>query len=667
MKKEAQNRMDVLKKIIQEASEAYYGSGDSLMSDAEFDGYMRELEVLESEYPELKTSDSPTMRVLGAQATSFEKITHRRPMLSLSNAFSKEDLYKFDERIREVVPDATYVCEVKIDGLALVLYYEQGEFRFAATRGDGVQGEDVTANVATLHEIPKTVEISSSFEVRGEVYMSKATFERLNEERINENLSPFANPRNAAAGALRHLNPEETRKRSLQLLIYSFNDAEEIYDITTHSEALKAAQRLKFPVSQFTKKVDTIADVWSYVEEMTEKRDTLPFEIDGIVVKVDRMSTYEQLGTTAKAPKWAIAYKFPHEEVETILEDIIVTIGRTGIVTPNAVLRPVHINGTVVSAATLHNEEYIQKRDIRIGDVVKVYKAGEIIPKVIGPVHTNKERSQEVYQFPKKCPVCETPLERLEDEAAYRCPNIHCEGRRLYSFVHFVHRAAMNIDGLGIRVLEMLLEHGKIHTFADLYDLRKEDLVSLERFGEKSAENLVRAIEQSKQAGLSRLLFGLGIPNIGEKAARLLAQRFGTMENLRKATLEDIVLLPDFGEIMAEQLITFLKDEKHQQHLDDLAARGVRMEEEQEQLLYDETYTGKKVVITGTFEMYKRSEIAKMLERKGAKVGSSISSQTDILFAGEKAGSKLSKAQALGVEIRTEDDVVQLMQDKNTQ
>ncbi|HAX72789.1 MAG TPA: DNA ligase [Firmicutes bacterium] len=651
-----QERIKELTSLLTKYNEEYYVLDKPSVSDLEYDRLMQELMELESKHPELKLDNSPTVRVGGAVLSNFEKVVHEIPMLSLSNAYNEKDLRDFDERIKKVAPGATYVCELKIDGLAITLHYNNGKFIKGATRGDGVTGEDVSENLKTIQSIPLVIPFQDKLEVRGEVYMSKATLEKLNEQRQRNGEELFANPRNAAAGSLRQLDSKIASKRQLAMFSYGVPSAA-VLKCQTHDESLTKIDELGFSVNSNREVCQSIEGVLAYIEKWSAARFDLPYEIDGIVIKVNELAVQEQLGNTVKSPRYAIAYKFPAEEVETILKDIIFTVGRTGMVTPNAVLEPVRVAGTRVQRATLHNEDYVKEKDIRINDRVIIRKAGEIIPEVVKPVVDSRNGDEVPFEMILNCPVCESELVRENGEADHYCLNTDCPARIVESLSHFVSRDAMNIDGLGIKVVEQLFAAKLITNVADLYNLTKEQLLPLERMGDKKATNLLKAIENSKQNSLERLLFGLGIRHVGSKTAKVLAAHFKEMGALKAATVEDFKGIGEIGDVIANSIVHYFSQFANVELIQLLSERQVNMAYKGltlDSVDSNSVFFGKTVVLTGTLHVMSRKEAGIKLESLGAKVSSSVSSNTDYLIAGEKSGSKLKKAQELGVEVLDE-------------
>ncbi|OAO76743.1 DNA ligase [Anoxybacillus flavithermus] len=652
-----------LREQIEKHNYAYYVLDQPSISDAEYDELMRKLMELEEQYPQYKTPDSPSQRVGGAPLEAFQKVTHRVPMLSLSNAFNEGDLRDFDRRVRQEVGDVRYVCELKIDGLAVSLRYEDGYFVQGATRGDGTTGEDITENLKTIRSLPLRLRKQVTIEVRGEAYMPRKSFEKLNEKRKMNGEELFANPRNAAAGSLRQLDPKVAASRQLDIFAYHVVNAEEL-GILSHSAALNYLDELGFKTNPARQVCETIDDVLAYIEQWHERRASLPYDIDGIVIKVDAFAQQKQLGATAKSPRWAIAYKFPAEEVVTQLVDIEISVGRTGVVTPTAILQPVRVAGTIVQRASLHNEDYIREKDIRLGDYVIIKKAGDIIPEVVRSLPERRTGKEEPFDMPTHCPVCASELVRLDDEVALRCVNPQCPAQIREGLIHFVSRQAMNIDGLGEKVIAQLFEHGLVRSVADLYTLTKDELVALERMGEKSATNLLRAIEASKQNSLERLLFGLGIRHVGAKAAKTLAEHFETMERLQQATKEELTAIHEIGEKMADSIVTYFSKEEVKQLLERLRAYGVNMTYKGAKQTVDisSTFAGKTFVLTGTLQSMSRSEAKETIEALGGKVTGSVSKKTDVVVVGEDAGSKLGKAKQLGITIWDEARFLQEIQ-----
>ena len=647
-------RLKTLRARIEDANKQYYELDRPLLTDADYDALMRELLSLEAKHPNWVTPDSPTQRVGGEAAKEYTKVEHLEPLLSLDNAFNAGDLREFDRRVRQGTDFVDYVVELKIDGLTVALTYEESLLVRGATRGDGVVGEDITANVKTVRSIPLRLnKPTDKLSVRGEGYMPKASFARLNQEREEEGQSTFANPRNAAAGSLRQLNPRITAQRKLEYFAYQVLSAGDL-GLHSQTEVLSYLQQQGFVVNPEFKVFSKIEDVITYCEEMAAQRHKFPYDIDGLVIKVNDFNLQQELGFTAKSPRWAIAYKFPAEQVETVVEDIVTRVGRTGVLTPTAVLRPVSVAGSTVSRATLHNLDNIQEKDIRIGDHVLLQKAGDVIPEVVRVLSEKRSGEEIIFQMPQLCPECRSPVRQEEGEVAYRCQSITCPARQREGIIHFVYRDAMAIDGLGPAVVQQLLDARLITDAADLYSLTFEDLLPLERMGKKSAENLLQAIQDSKSRGLGPLIFALGIRHTGEKAGKILAQTFGSMDRLVKATLEELQAIPDVGPTMAESLVSFFALESTGRFLDKLRAAGVSMSSEE--TAKPPIFAGKSIVVTGSLERWERREIEKTIEDYGGKAAGSVSKKTAFVVAGEKAGSKLAKAQELGIPVITEEE-----------
>ncbi|EHO22497.1 DNA ligase, NAD-dependent [Erysipelotrichaceae bacterium 6_1_45] len=651
----SQQRILELRSILDRLAYEYYVLDQPSKSDQEYDRYYQELVALEDEFPQYRDPNSITQRVGGVVLDAFTKVEHKRTMLSLGNAFNLEELHAFDERVREVVPNARYVVELKIDGLAMSLIYRDGRFVQALTRGDGVVGEDVTHNVKTIPSIPMHIPLQGEVEVRGEVYMPNASFQMLNEEREKNGEELFANPRNAAAGSIRQLDSSVAAKRKLDAFWYYFVNAQE-YDIHSHEEALQKMSEMHLRVNPLRKVCERIDEVWQFIEEITEQRNDLPYAIDGMVIKVDDLDAQNRLGSTVKVPRWAIAYKFPAEEVITKLLDIVVTVGRTGRITPNAVLEPVRVAGTTVSAAQLHNEDMIKEKDIRIHDDVVVRKAGDIIPEVVRPLLERRNDTQAVYHFPTHCPICGSELVRFPEEAAHYCINQDCPARVVESMIHFASRDAMDIDTLGDKKVEFFHKQGFLNTIEDIYCLKehRQELIDLEGFKEKSVDKLLDAIEDSKQNPLEDLIYGLGIRQVGKKAAKVLAKHFLSMDALMAANEEELVAIKDIGQITAESITAFFHEPKNMELIAHLKGYGLRMDTEAEQI-QESSFSGKTIVLTGTLTQMTRNDAKALLESLGANVSGSVSKKTDLVIYGEAAGSKLTKANSLGVMTMDED------------
>jgi len=656
-KQEAQEKIQVLRKTLQQYEYEYHVLDKPTVPDAEYDARMQELIQLEEQFPDLVTSDSPTQRVGAEPLDAFVKVQHDIPMLSLGNAFSEDDLRDFARRVQQDTNEpVTFVCELKIDGLAVSLKYENGKFVRGATRGDGTTGEDITSNLKTIRSIPLSIDETESIEVRGEAFMPHQSFLRLNEKKRENEEDPFANPRNAAAGSLRQLDPKIAAKRNLDIFLYGVGEWRS-RPLSTHSERLESMEELGFKTNPEWRRCASIEEVIEFVEYWTDERPNLSYEIDGIVVKVDRLDQQEKLGYTAKNPRWAIAYKFPAEEALTVLRDIELSVGRTGVITPTAILDAVSIAGSTVKRASLHNEELIHEQDIRIGDTVVIKKAGDIIPKVIRAVIEKREGTEQKFHMPDACPACGSEVVRLEEEVALRCINPNCPAQVKEGLIHFASRNAMNIDGLGEKIINQLFENNLIHRIADLYHLDREELLQLDRMGEKSVDNLLHAIENSKENSLERLIFGLGIRFIGQKACSIIAAEFETMDRLKSATYDELVSIDEIGDKMADSIVQFFEEPEAADLISRLKASGLNMHykgPKKESNTEESVFNGKTIVLTGKMEELTRDEAKEMIESMGGSVTGSVSQKTDILVAGDDAGSKYDKAQKLGVEIWNE-------------
>ena len=653
---DVKKRVEKLHDLLNQYSYEYYVQDNPSVPDSEYDKLLHELIEIEEKYPEFKSTDSPTVRVGGEAQSSFEKVNHDTPMLSLGNAFNEEDLRKFDQRIRDSIGQVEYMCELKIDGLAVSLKYENGRFVQGLTRGDGTTGEDITENLRTIHAIPLKIKEPLNFEVRGEAYMPRRSFIHLNNEKEQNGEQPFANPRNAAAGSLRQLDSKLAAKRKLSVFLYSVNDLTE-FNATTQSEALEELDQLGFKTNQERERVSDIEGVLNYIEKWTSKRESLSYDIDGIVIKVNDLSQQEEMGYTQKSPRWAIAYKFPAEEVITKLLDIELSIGRTGVVTPTAILEPVKVAGTTVSRASLHNEDLIHERDIRIGDSVVIKKAGDIIPEVVKSILDRRPNESEIYHMPTHCPSCGHELVRIEGEVALRCINPKGQAQLIEGLIHFVSRQAMNIDGLGTKIIHQLYENQLIKDVADIFYLKEEDLLPLERMGKKKVDNLLLAIEKSKEQSLEHLLFGLGIRHLGVKASQVLAERYETMDQLFKVTESELIEIQDIGDKLAQSVVTYLENSDIRSLIEKLSNKNVNMSYKGIKTTEIEghpDFSGKTIVLTGKFEQMTRNEASEWLKMQGAKVTNSVTKSTDIVIAGADAGSKLAKAEKYGTEIWTE-------------
>ncbi|AFK59232.1 DNA ligase (NAD(+)) LigA [Enterococcus faecium] len=658
---EAAKRAEELRTRLNQWSREYYVEDKPTVEDYVYDKEYAELVAIEEQYPDLITSDSPTQRVGGKVLEGFEKVTHDIPLYSLNDVFSKEELIAFDQRVQKAVGRVVdYCCELKIDGLSVSLRYEDGNFVRGATRGDGTVGENITENLKTVRSVPIKLKEPMNIEVRGECFMPKRSFVQLNQDREAEGKDIFANPRNAAAGSLRQLDSKITAKRNLDTFLYTVADFGPM-QAKTQYDALEELEKIGFHTNREKRLCHSIDEVWSYIEEYHDKRVDLPYEIDGIVIKVNEFSLQDQLGFTIKAPRWAAAYKFPPEEVETLIENIEWTVGRTGVVTPTAIMTPVRVAGTTVSRASLHNGDYIKLKDIRLKDTVLIYKAGDIIPEVSQVVLDKRPKDSEEYQLPTHCPVCGSELVHLDEEVALRCINPKCPAQMKEGLNHFVSRNAMNIDGLGPRVLEQMYDKKLVADVADLYKLTEEELLTLDKIKEKSANNILTAIDNSKDNSVERLIFGLGIRHVGAKAAKILAEHFGDLETLSKSDYESIIALDTIGDIIADSVVTYFSNEEVHELMNELKQAGVNFEYKglrNAQLQEVESpFKEKTVVLTGKLTRFTREEAKETIENLGGKVTGSVSKKTDIVVAGEDAGSKLTKAQELGIEVWTEDQM----------
>ena len=659
---EPKERVQVITALLEKYNYEYYVLDNPSVSDAEYDRLMQELIALEEKYPELRSPLSPTQRVGGIVQDEFQKVTHKRMMLSLANAFNETDLRDFDRKVKEAlgVDTVTYMAEMKIDGLGMSLVYRKN-LQDAATRGDGSEGENVTSNVITIKSIPSRIELSDELEVRGEVFMPKKVLTKLNLEREISGEPLFANARNAAAGSIRQLDSSIAASRNLDAFWYYFVNARD-FGIRYHSEALAMLDRLGFKTNPERRICVGIDEVLDYIDEYTEKRPSLDYDIDGIVIKVDDMATYDKLGYTSKTPRWAIAYKFPPEEVITKLTDIIYTVGRTGKITPNAVLEPVRVAGSLVQRATLHNEDFIRDKDLKVGDYVVIRKAGDVIPEVVRPVKERRTGDEKEYQMIDTCPVCGAPLTRID--AMHFCLNPYCEAKKIEGIIHFASRDAMDIEGLGEKVAEQLFNQKFIHDIVSIYDLSqfRDEIIALDGWKDKSIDNLLNAIENSKANSLERVLFGLGIKEVGAKTAKNLSRIYGDIDALSEANFDELIQIPDVGPILAKSLVSYFEDENNKALIQKLKDRGVNFKYlGSTSKAADSYFSGKTVVLTGTLSSMGRKEATALLEDLGAKVTGSVSKATDCVIAGVEAGSKLDKAQALGITVLSEDEFLSLI------
>lgn len=658
LKKRVKELTDLLEKYNYE----YYVLDNPSVSDAEFDRLMQELMLIEEQHPELKSNVSPTQRVGGQVVSEFKKIPHKRMMLSLANAFNEDDLYDFDRKVREAtgLKNIKYMAELKIDGLGMSLIYHD-KLLYAVTRGDGVVGEDVTSNVITIHSIPLQINLDADFEIRGEVYMPKKSLQELNQKRKENHEPLFANARNAAAGSIRNLDSKVAASRKLEAFWYYFVNASD-FNIRFHSDALNYCDKLGFRTNKERRLCNGIEEVLDYIKEYTKKRSSLDYDIDGIVIKVDDMSLYDKLGYTSKTPRWAIAYKFPPEEVLTKLEDIIFTVGRTGKITPNAVLSPVRVAGSLVQRATLHNEDFIKDKGLMIGDYVYLRKAGDVIPEVVKVDKTRRDGSQKPFEMITNCPVCHQPLSKVD--AMHYCLNANCDAKHIEGMIHYASRNAMDIEGMGEKVVEQFFNQNFFHSIDEIYELYqyRQDIISLDGWQSKSVDKLIDAIEKSKSNSLERLLFGLGIKEVGEKMAKTLASKFLSLDALIAASEEDLLEINDVGPVAASNIVKFFKNEKNMQMIEKLRQKGINFNYlGSTSIASNSFFSGKRVVLTGGLNSMARNEATRILEDLGAKVTSSVSRSTDIVIAGSDAGSKLDKARELNIKVIDEATFLELI------
>ncbi|MFN2339671.1 MAG: NAD-dependent DNA ligase LigA [Halanaerobium sp.] len=661
-KEKAEKTIKALKEKIREHEYKYFVLDDPSISDAEFDQLMQRLIKLEADFPELITENSPTQRVGGEVLDEFKKVEHSSTMLSLDNAFSAEDLKDFDQRVQKKLDgeDYQYVVEHKIDGLSAVMRYQNGSFELGATRGNGEVGEDITKNMKTIRSLPLKIEEEAELELRGEIYLPKSEFQRLNEKRLENDESPFANPRNAAAGSVRQLDSKIAAERSLSILIYDLI-SHSARDFETHLEVFSYLKELGFKVNWHQSAAD-IEAVIEICEQWQEERENLDFEIDGLVIKINNLTLREKLGSTARSPRWAIAYKFPAQQKTTKIKDIEISLGRTGALTPTAVLEPVELAGSTVSRATLHNEDEIKRKDIRIGDTVLVQKAGDVIPEVVKVIKDERDGSEKEFKMPNHCPVCGGEVIRAEGEAVSRCTNISCPAQRKESILHFVSRDAMNIEGIGPALIEQLLDNNLIEDYADLYFLKQSHLKNLERMGEKSSQNVIEAIEASKQREFFRVLYALGIRHVGIGAARILAANFASIEEIQNASAAELEVIDEIGPVIAESIVGFFKERQNRDLLSRLKQAGIRLEREANQA--EKFLDGLKFVFTGSLNNFTRSEVKDLVEKAGGRAVSAVSSKTDYLVIGDNPGSKYDKAQELGIDILSEADFKEMIEQK---
>lgn len=650
-------RMEELIEIINEADYNYHTLDNPTITDQEYDKYLRELFEIEEAHPDWVREDSPTQHAGGKIIEGFNKVTHKIPMMSLSDVFSESEVIAFDERIKKEGITPEYMCELKIDGLSVSLLYEDGKLVRAATRGDGTTGEDITHNAKTIKVIPLKLKEKVNIEVRGEIFMNKETLVKLNEERKKHNQPLLQNCRNAAAGSIRQLDSKVAASRKLDNFIYHLPNPLD-YNLHTHAEAIDYMTRLGFKTNPNNRLVKNISEVIEYIEEKAKQRPTLPYDIDGIVIKVNSIEQQQKLGYTAKYPKWATAYKFPAEEVLTKLTDIIFTVGRTGQITPNAVLEPVIVAGSTISRATLHNEDYVKEKDLKIGDIVSIRKAGDVIPEVVEVKKERRTGKEKDFEMITTCPMCNTNLVKKEGQVDYYCPNKKCPARSIESLIHFASRDAMNIDGLGDRIMEDFYNFHFIGTIADIYSLKnhEQDLTRLEGYGDKSVTNLLNAIEDSKKNSLERLLFGLGIPHVGAKTAKILAKRYKELDNLMNATEEELTTIPDIGGIIAKSVVEYFNDNHHRSIVEELKEIGLNTKYLGQEVEENSEFNGKTFVLTGSLQLFTREEAEEKIEQLGGKASSSVSKKTSAVIVGANPGSKYEKAKELGIPIWTEEE-----------
>lgn len=663
------DRLKNLKKIIQEHDHAYYLLDDPLISDHEYDSLFQELKKIESENPHLITPDSPTQRVGGRPLDEFKQITHKKPMLSLGNAFGNDELNAFYKRVTETldITDIEFSAELKFDGLAISLFYEEGVLKYAATRGDGLVGEDVTHNIKTMKVIPLRLRSDNPpkiLELRGEVLMNKEDFLELNEQQKKQDLKVFANPRNAAAGSLRQLDPAVTAKRKLQFFAYGLGEVDTSVHFDYHSQMIDFIESLGVPVSKYSEIVQNNIEMEAYFQKILGQRNALPFDIDGIVFKVNSIKSQNNLGFVSKAPRWAIAYKFPAEEAETIVNDITVQVGRTGAITPVARLKPVFVSGVTVTNATLHNEDEMNRKDIRIGDSVIVRRAGDVVPEVVRVILEKRPNHAIKFTMPKQCPICGSDIERIDGEAAQRCTGQYkCNAQIKQGISHFISRKAMNIDGLGEKIVDQLFEQGMLKNIADIYKLDFAVIENMDRFGKKSVENLKESIEISKKTTLGKFIYALGIRNVGEATSKELAAHFRSLDNLFNATVEDYLMVNDIGPVVAESLVKYFHNANNQQIINSIIASGISWPTLKEINAINSKLNNQTFVVTGTLNSFSRDEIKDLIEANGGKVSGSVSKKTSYVIVGDNPGSKADKANELGVPIITEINLMEMLND----
>ncbi len=667
MEANIKKRIEQLTSILNKANYEYYVLDSPTITDQEYDDYYAELVRLEKDYPALKRDDSPTMRVGGEAVSKFEKVRHQKPMLSFDDVFSEEEIVAFDDRIKKVIDNPSYVVEPKMDGLSGSLIYENGLLVRAATRGNGIEGENITMNAKTIKSVPLKLTENISIEVRGEIYMSKSSFIKVNQERKEKNENLFANPRNAAAGSIRQLDSKITARRGLDFMAYSILNAKD-YGIKKQSEVLEFLRKLGFATNyKWNVVACNVNEIMEAIDRLSSFRESLPYEIDGVVLKVDDIDMEEQIGYTVRVPKWGIAYKFPAKEVLTNLKEIKFTVGRTGKITPNAIFFPVHVSGSLVSKATLHNEDYCLAKDIRIGDTISIRKAGDVIPEVVRVLKERRTGQERRFEMISNCPICHTKIVRNPLEADYYCPNKQCPARKIENIIHFASREAMNIDGMGEAVIEDLYNEGFITSILDIYNIEnyQDELANLEGYGSKKINNLQLAIEKSKKNSLEKLLFGLGIRNVGAKMAKILASHFKNIDSLRKATYEELIDLPDVGNIIAQSVIAYFKEEENIQIINGLKEIGVNMDYINDlKIVNNKEFEGKTFVLTGTLTSVTREKASALIESLGGKVSSSVSAKTSCVIVGSDPGSKYEKAKELNIPIWNEEEFLAKISDE---